>query len=179
MKRIVGSLLLVLISATLAAGIMTLSDRAARATAASITVNIRRDVSSGLPYGGAHSAGIGSIVWGSTSANTTLTFTLAHTGGEIVKRTIATDDGGYYSVSLDRLIADRDVVTVTDGSQTIVVPVAPLTFQVDLVAKHITGSARRGHLDCGRCSSLAATFARWNNSSSDHHAEWFFQCIRY
>src|SRR5512140_236689 len=90
MRRIVGSLLLVLIFATVTIGGLALPDRAARATAVSITINIRRNAAAGLPYGGVHSAGISSIVWGSTSANTILTFTLAHAGGEIVTRTITT-----------------------------------------------------------------------------------------
>ncbi|CAG0927137.1 hypothetical protein TFLX_00379 [Thermoflexales bacterium] len=144
MKRSVSSLLLALIFTALIIGSLTLPDRAAHATTADIIINIRRDASAGLPYGGAHSAGMSSIVWGSTSANTPLTFTLAHIGGELVTRTMTTDGGGYYAVSLDRLIADDDVLSVTDGSQIIVVPVASLTFQVDREAKRITGSAPGG-----------------------------------
>jgi sugar lactone lactonase YvrE len=109
--------------------------------ASNITINVRRNTANGLPYGGTHSAGISTIVWGSASPNSNLTLRLTRTTGEIVTRTATTSADGSFSISMDRLIADGDVLRVSMNAETFVVPVPALTFQVNLATKVITGTA--------------------------------------
>jgi hypothetical protein len=49
--------------------------------------------------------------------------------------------GSNFSVSMDRLIVDDDVIRVSTNSETDVIPIPVLTFHVNLVAKIITGTA--------------------------------------
>lgn len=106
-----------------------------------LTVNIRRDTSNGLPYGDTHLAGISSIVWGRATPGATLAITLTRSGSLVVTRTVTADQAGNYAVSVDRLIADNDVVEVCDGISVETVQVPTLTFQINPITRMITGTA--------------------------------------
>lgn len=119
----------------------SIEGRATNPLSSNIVINVRRDTSYGLPFGGAHSTGISSIVWGIAPPNTVLTLTLDRTTGEMLTRTVTAKMGGNFSVSMDRLIADGDVIRASTNSDTYVVPIPSLTFHVNLVTKTITGTA--------------------------------------
>ena len=104
-------------------------------------INIRQDTSYGLPYGGAHFAGVSSIVSGATDPNLTITITLFRVGGEIVTRTAISDTDGFFIVSMDRLIEDGDQIRVSDGTIERIVLVPIMTYQVDTIQKEISGTA--------------------------------------
>jgi len=119
-------------------------------------VNIRRDTSSGdLPYGSAHSAGVSSIVWGGAAPNATLVITLTRSGVLVVTRTVAADPVGDFSVAVDRLIQDGDVVQVFDGAEARTVQVPTMTFHADPATKAITGTAPTG---------ITTTMPGWQHS---------------
>ncbi|HPH97166.1 MAG TPA: NHL repeat-containing protein [Anaerolineaceae bacterium] len=107
---------------------------------AATTIHIRRDTAKGLPYGGAHSAGVSTIVWGTTNAGHDLTLMLTRLNGEVVTRTATVDGAGSFSVSMDRLMAAGDTLMVDDGD-TRIIPIPPLTAEVDAVSRIITGQA--------------------------------------
>ena len=107
-------------------------------------VNVRRDTSYGLPYGSVHSVGISSIVWGSAAPNATLIITLTRLGTFVVTRTLTADQLGSFSVSVDRLIEDGDIVEVFDGVDVRTVQVPTMTFHADPVTRIITGIAPAG-----------------------------------
>jgi sugar lactone lactonase YvrE len=107
-------------------------------------VNVRRDISSGLPWGSAHSEGVSSIVWGSATPNATLVITLTRSTTFVITRTLTADQAGSFSVSVDRLIEDGDVVQVFDGTNLKTVQVPAITFHADPVTKIITGTAPGG-----------------------------------
>jgi len=113
--------------------------RAEYLSSSNILINIRRDIRDGIPYGSAHSAGISSIVWGIGPPDSILTLTLTRTTSEVVTRTVNINSSGNFIVSMDRLIADGDVIQVLSTSETFVVPVPSLTFQFDVEANIITG----------------------------------------
>lgn len=105
-------------------------------------VNIRRDLSSGqLPYGSAHSAGISQIIWGSAAQNATLVFTLTRPGEFSVTRSVESDQSGNFAVSMDRLIADGDVVQVASGTVVKTIQVPILSYHADPATRIITGTA--------------------------------------
>jgi len=102
-------------------------------------VNVRRDTSYGLPYGGAHSAGISSIVWGSATPGAALEVTLTRAESLLASRTTSADMTGYFSISVDRLIEDGDVIQVSDGASQRTVEAPTLTYRADPVARVVTG----------------------------------------
>jgi len=104
-------------------------------------VNVRRDTSNGMPYGGAHSAGISSIVWGNAAPNSRLVITLTRASSLVVTRTVTTGSNGSFSVSVDRFIEDGDTVEVYDGVGQRTVQVPMMTFLADAASKIITGTA--------------------------------------
>jgi len=97
-----------------------------------------------VPYGDAHSAGISSIVWGSAAPSATLVITLTRSGNLVVTRTVTTDLVGDFSVSMDRMIEDGDVVQVSDGGSLKTVQVPVLTFHANPATRLITGTAPAG-----------------------------------
>ncbi|MGA9350967.1 MAG: NHL repeat-containing protein, partial [Anaerolineae bacterium] len=107
-------------------------------------VNVRRDTSYGRPYGDTHSAGISSIVWGSATPNAALIVTLTRPSTFVVTRTLTANQVGSFSVSVDRLIEDGDIVQVSDGASVRTVQVPIMTFHADPVTRIITGTAPAG-----------------------------------
>jgi hypothetical protein len=107
-------------------------------------VNVRRDTSSGRPYGDTHSAGISSIIWGRAAPDSVLVVKLAPAGGSTLKRTVTSGVVGDFSVSVDRLIQDGDTVQVTDGADVVNISVPTITYQVDPGDKSISGTAPPG-----------------------------------
>ncbi len=107
-------------------------------------VNVRRDTSYGRPYGDTHSAGISSIVWGGATPSATLIVTLTRPSTFVVTRTLTADQVGDFSVSVDRLIEDGDIVEVFDGADVRTVQVPTMTFHADPVTRVITGTAPVG-----------------------------------
>lgn len=105
-------------------------------------VNIRRDLASGqLPYGGSHSAGVSQIVWGSAASNVTLVITLTRPGEFSITRSVGSDQSGNFAVSMDRLIADGDVVQVASGTTVKTIQVPVVTYQADPATRIISGTA--------------------------------------
>ena len=105
--------------------------------AAALTVNVRRDSTSGLT-GDAHSYGLSAIVYGTAVANASVTVTLTHAAGTTV-RTVASNGSGFFLISMDRIIADGDTVEVDDGSATKTIQVPTLTYSGNGVTKIVTG----------------------------------------
>ena len=104
-------------------------------------VNVRRDTSYGLPWDSVHMMGVSSIVWGSAAPNASLVVTLTRSGSAVVTRTTTADQIGDFSVSADRLIADGDVIQVSDGSSLRAVQVPTMTYTANPATKIITGTA--------------------------------------
>jgi len=104
-------------------------------------VNVRRDTACGVPWASAHSEGISSIVWGDASPNASLVITYTHSGSPVVTRTATADSIGSFSVSVDRLITDGDVIQVSDGSSVRNVQIPAMTYTADPATRIITGTA--------------------------------------
>ena len=102
-------------------------------------VSVRRDTSYGLPYGSVHSRGISSIVWGNATPGAMLVVTLTRSGSLVVTRTVTADQGGSFSVSVDRLIEDGDIIQVSDGASVSTVQVPTMMFHADPTTRIITG----------------------------------------
>lgn len=105
-------------------------------------INVRRDLSSGhLPSGGSHSAGVSQIIWGSATPSAILTITLTRPGEFVVTRGATSDQSGNFAVSMDRLIADGDVIQVASGTTVKTIQVPILSYHADPATRIITGTA--------------------------------------
>lgn|GEM_PF-3447017 len=104
-------------------------------------INIRRNTSFGLPYGGTHSSGISSIVWGYTSSNNGLVVQLERSESILAAREVIADYDGSFIVSVDRLIEDGDIIRVLNDTEEVIVSVPTMTYLADGSQKSIRGNA--------------------------------------
>lgn len=112
----------------------------AEAQTLTAVINIRRDTRLGLPYGGAHMAGISSIVWGTAEADTPLEIKLFRGGGETVSRTVISDTWGDFAVSMDRLIEGGDTIQVSDGISSKSIEVPTISYEVNPSLRTASGT---------------------------------------
>lgn len=109
-----------------------------------LTVNIRRDTSTTPFVSNPHSEGLSNIVWGKASPNTSVNVTLASPGVPSIIQVVNAGANGDYAVSVDRLIAAGDTVTVIGDGETRIVLVPLLSVQGDPATRIFTGTAPAG-----------------------------------
>ena len=115
-----------------------------KSLASSLIVNVRRDISFGLPYMSSHVAGISSVVWGKSPSDINLTITLARSESIISTRTITSNSNDDFAVSMDQIIQSGDIITISTTSESKSVDVPAIEYSIDPINKVISGTGPAG-----------------------------------
>lgn len=102
-------------------------------------LNVRRDISGGIPWDSAHVMGIASVVWGSAQPEAQVVITLTQ-GTTSLTRAVQADATGEFALALGREIRAGDHVRVWDGQTAREVHVPLLRYHADPVAETVTGA---------------------------------------